>query len=232
MFHMTTRRHLLGLTIGAAAAGLLSACAAGSTAKPAGAPTSPPAAAPTSAPAAQPTPASATAPAQAAATTPAQAAPAASGQKVSIEYWQYFYQSKQDLVNSLIEDFQKHNPNIEIVHNSTIPYEQFQQKLAAAAPAGQGPDVVNLYYGWLGKYTQSGYLQQLPIDAFPPATLEKDFFPVVQGAKLQIVGRPPPLIQTGGLLLPLPVPKNVGITLLRACAAAGFAWSILIRLAE
>ena len=47
--------------------------------------------------------------------------PAAAGQNVSIEYWQYFYQSKQDLVNTLIQDFQKQNPNIEIVHNSTIP---------------------------------------------------------------------------------------------------------------
>lgn len=175
--HQFNRRQLLQLTFGAATASLLSACAAGSTAKPAAAP------APTSAPAAaQPTAASAAAPASQ--PTP-QTAPAAGGQTVSIEYWQYFYQSKQDLVNSLIQDFQKQNPNIEIVHNSTIPYEQYQQKLAAAAPAGQGPDVVNLYYGWLGKYTQSGYLQELPSAAFPAATLEKDFFPVVQGAKLQ-----------------------------------------------
>jgi multiple sugar transport system substrate-binding protein len=179
MSNLTTRRHLLGLTLGAVTESLLSACAAGSTAKPAGAPTTAPPAQPTSAAAAGPT-SGAAAPA-----STAQAAPAATGQKVSIEYWQYFYQSKQDLVNSLIQDFQQQNPNIEIVHNSTIPYEQFQEKLAAAAPAGQGPDVVNLYYGWLGKYTQAGYLQELPVDQFAPATLEKDFFPVVQGAKLQ-----------------------------------------------
>jgi multiple sugar transport system substrate-binding protein len=123
--------------------------------------------------------------AAAAAQPTTQTAPAAGAQKVSIEYWQYFYQSKQDLVNQLIQEFQTQNPNIEIVHNSTIPYEQYQQKLAAAAPANQGPDVVNLYYGWLGTYTQSGYLQELPASAFPTATLEKDFFPVVQGAKLQ-----------------------------------------------
>ena len=186
MSRMTTRRQLLTLTVGAAAASLLSACVAGSTARPAEAPTTPPAPAPTAAPAAKPTTAAAAQPTSAAApTSAAQVAPAQAGQKVSIEYWQYFYQSKQDLVNSLITDFQKQNPNIEIVHNSTIPYEQFQQKLAAAAPAGQGPDVVNLYYGWLGKYTQSGYLQELPTAAFPAASLEKDFFPVVQGAKLQ-----------------------------------------------
>jgi multiple sugar transport system substrate-binding protein len=188
MTNVRTRRQLLQLSLGAAAATLLSACAAGSTARPAAAPTSPPAAAPTSAPAAPaaaPTGAAQVTTAPAAAAQPTQAAPAAATQKVSIEYWQYFFQSKQDLVNTLIQDFQKQNPNIEIVHNSTIPYEQFQQKLAAAAPAGQGPDVVNLYYGWLGKYTQSGYLQELPTGAFPAATLEKDFVPVVQGARLQ-----------------------------------------------
>jgi multiple sugar transport system substrate-binding protein len=180
------RRQLLQITFGVATTSLLSACAAGSTAKPAAAPTSPPPAQPTAAPAAAPA-SQGTAPAAAAPASQAtaQTAPVAAGQKVSIEYWQYFFQNKQDLVNSLIEDFQKQNPNIEIVHNSTIPYEQYQQKLAAAAPAGQGPDVVNLYYGWLGKYTQSGYLQELPSAAFPAATLEKDFFPVVQGAKLQ-----------------------------------------------
>src|ERR1700694_1114687 len=187
--YQVNRRQLLQLAFGAAAAGLLSACAAGSTAKPSAAPTSPPAAPPqpTVAQVAGPPAGQATAPAAAAAPAAqaTQAAPAVAGQKVSIEYWQYFYQSKQDLVNTLIDDFQKQNPNIEIVHNSTIPYEQYQQKLAAAAPAGQGPGVVNLYYGWLGKFTQSGYLQELPTGAFPAAMLEKDFFPVVQGAKLQ-----------------------------------------------
>jgi multiple sugar transport system substrate-binding protein len=184
--HQFDRRHILQLAFGAATASLLSACAASSTAKPAAAPTSPPPAQPTTPPAAAAA-SQATAPAVAAPASQAtaQTAPAAVGQKVSIEYWQYFFQSKQDLVNSLIQDFQKQNPNIEIVHNSTIPYEAYQQKLAAAAPAGQGPDVVNLYYGWLGKYTQSGYLQELPTSAFPAAMLEKDFFPVVQGAKLQ-----------------------------------------------
>jgi len=187
MHHLSSirRRDLLQLTFGAAAASLLSACAAGSTAKPATAPTPAPAVAPTTPPQAQGQPAAGSATAQPAPQPTTQAAPVATGQKVSIEYWQYFYQSKQDLVNSLILDFQKQNPNIEIVHNSTIPYEQYQQKLAAAAPAGQGPDVVNLYYGWLGKYTLSGYLQELPADAFSPASLEKDFFPVVQGARLQ-----------------------------------------------
>src|SRR5947207_15019039 len=110
--HPLNRRQILQLTFGAAAAGLLSACAAGSTAKPAAAP------APTSPAAAQPTAAAAQPATQAQPTSAAaQAAPAAGGQKVSIEYWQYFFQSKQDLVNTLIEDFQRQNPNIEIVHN-------------------------------------------------------------------------------------------------------------------
>lgn len=164
---LISRRRLLRLAgasaAGAAALGLLSACTGGPTSSPSGGQPAAPAASPGA----------------------AQQAPAAAGKQVSIEYWQYFFQAKQDFVNELIPEFNKQYPNIEVVHNSSIPYEQFQQKLAASAPANQGPDVVNLFYGWLGKYSQSGFLQPLPESAFSPATLEKDFFPMVQGAKLQ-----------------------------------------------
>lgn len=131
---------------------------------------------PTKAPS-QPT----TAPAATQAPAPTKAA--AAGQPVEIEYWQYFYESKKNLVDQLITDFQKENPNITVVH-TTFPYEQYNDKVAASVPAGRGPDVINLYYGWLPKYIDSGYLAPLPEQDFPTAQIEKDFIPMVQIAKV------------------------------------------------
>jgi len=107
----------------------------------------------------------------------------ASSEKVTIEYWQYDYKSKTELVNQLIKEFQTANPNITINH-VVFPYEQYNEKVAAAVSAGKGPDVINLYYGWLPKYVDSGYLQPLPEDAFPAATIEKEFFPVVKAGQM------------------------------------------------
>jgi multiple sugar transport system substrate-binding protein len=105
------------------------------------------------------------------------------GGKVTIEYWQYSYTSKTDLMKQLITEFQDKNPDI-TVKTADFPYEQYNEKVAAAVSAGKGPDVINLYYGWLPKYVDSGFLQPLPEDAFPPATIEKEFFPLVKAAKM------------------------------------------------
>lgn len=150
----------------------LSACAT-----PTAEPTKAPAPAPTTAPAAQSTTA---APAATQAPAPTTAAP---GQKVEIEYWQYFYESKKNLMDQLIADFQKANPDITVVQ-TTFPYEQYNDKVAASVPAGRGPDVINLYYGWLPLYINSGYLAPLPEKDFPTAQIEKDFIPMVQIAKV------------------------------------------------
>lgn len=102
---------------------------------------------------------------------------------VEIEYWQYDYKSKVDLVNELIKEFEAANPGIKVKH-TTIPYEQYNEKVAATVGAGRGPDVINLYYGWLPLYVDSGYLQPLPEDAFPAAQIEKEFFPLVKAAQM------------------------------------------------
>ncbi|WP_159886643.1 extracellular solute-binding protein [Paenibacillus puerhi] len=111
------------------------------------------------------------------------AGPAASDEKVTIEYWQYVFPAKVDLVNKLIEDFQKLHPNITIKHTN-FPYDQYNEKVATLVPAGKGPDIINLYYGWLPKYVASGYLQPLPESAFSAAQIEKEFFPFVDSSKL------------------------------------------------
>lgn len=110
-------------------------------------------------------------------------APSTSDEKVTIEYWQYFYESKVNLMDELIADFQQKNPNITVVQKH-FPYDSYQQKVAAAISAGTGPDIINLYYGWVPKYVKSGTLQELPASSFSAEMIEKTFAPMVEVNKI------------------------------------------------
>ncbi len=109
-------------------------------------------------------------------------APAYAQAKVEIEYWQYFYESKKLLVDDLIKEFEAENPDIKVKHQ-TFPYDSFIQKIATTVPAGRGPDVVTLYYGWFPTWISSGYLQPLPEDKISYEEIENEFFPMVRSAK-------------------------------------------------
>ncbi len=111
--------------------------------------------------------------------------PAAQGQqRVTVTYWQYYFESKVKAVDGLIKDFESRNPGIHIVQE-TFPYDTYNQKVASAVPAGQGPDVVNLFYGWVPLYVANEYLQPLPTDAFPPTEIEREFIPMVKAVKFE-----------------------------------------------
>lgn len=99
-------------------------------------------------------------------------------QTVTITYWQYYYESKVKLMDELIQKFEAANPGIK-VEQVTFPYESYNQKVAASIPAGEGPDVINLFYGWLPMYVKAGYLQELPVTDFNKAFFEKNFYPFV-----------------------------------------------------
>jgi len=99
-------------------------------------------------------------------------------QTVTITYWQYFYESKVKLMDELIQKFEAANPGIK-VEQVTFPYESYNQKVAASIPAGEGPNVINLFYGWLPMYVKAGYLQELPAADFNKAFFEKNFYPFV-----------------------------------------------------
>lgn len=101
---------------------------------------------------------------------------------VEIEYWQYELASKTALVNELIPEFQEANPSITVKHVN-FPYDDFRQQVAAAVQAGEGPDVLNVYYGWLPSYVQQQLVVALPEEIFPAEQIEADFFPMVQTAK-------------------------------------------------
>jgi len=97
---------------------------------------------------------------------------------VEIEYWQYFFDARVTAMEQLIEGFEAANPDI-TVKMTHFPYADYRTKVAAAIPAGEGPDVVQLFYGWLNDYVEAELIQPLPADVFPPAMVEKEFFPMV-----------------------------------------------------
>lgn len=124
------------------------------------------------------------------AASPADAAPSNFGAAalevsgpVEIEYWQYELAPKTELVNQLIPEFHAANPNITVSHVN-FPYDDFRQRVAAAVQAGEGPDVLNVYYGWIPAYVQTQFLTALPEDIFPAATIESEFYPTVSTAKI------------------------------------------------
>jgi multiple sugar transport system substrate-binding protein len=86
-------------------------------------------------------------------------------------------------MNALIEQFEAENPDIDVIHNSDIPYENFRDEIAASAPAGVGPDVVTLFYGWIPAFVDAGYLVPLPQDEFEHEWIESYFSPMVAESK-------------------------------------------------
>ncbi|MFV2003455.1 MAG: extracellular solute-binding protein, partial [Paracoccaceae bacterium] len=107
---------------------------------------------------------------------------AGASQAVEIEYWQYFFDARVTAIDILIENFEAANPDITVTQTS-FPYADYRTKVAAAIPAGEGPDVVQLFYGWLNDYVEAGLIQPLPTDMFPPEKIEAEFFPMVQAMK-------------------------------------------------
>ncbi len=106
----------------------------------------------------------------------------AAANAVEIQYWQYFFEARVNAIDTLIENFEAANPDITVVQ-TTFPYADYRTKVAAAIPAGQGPDVVQLFYGWLNDYVDADLIRPLPTDMFPPEQIEAEFFPMVQAMK-------------------------------------------------
>ena len=104
---------------------------------------------------------------------------------IEIEYWQYNFGARVDAMNALIAQFEEANPDVSVIHNSDIPYANFRDELAASAPAGVGPDVVSLFYGWIPAFVDAGYLVPLPAEDFPEEWIESVFSPMVAESKFE-----------------------------------------------
>ena len=108
---------------------------------------------------------------------------AAASAQTTITYWQYDFAVRKDAMNQLIQQFEAANPDVRVVHE-TYPYDGYQQQVAASLPAGQGADVVQLFYGWLPTWQRAGYVVPLPEEHFDYAALDEEFAPLVQAAKV------------------------------------------------
>ncbi|MEM1066280.1 MAG: extracellular solute-binding protein [Pseudomonadota bacterium] len=117
-----------------------------------------------------------------AAATSASALFASAASAVEIEYWQYFFDARVTAMEQLIENFEAANPDITVTMTH-FPYADYRTKVAAAIPAGEGPDVVQLFYGWLNDYKAASLIQPLPADAFPADTIDEEFFPMVSAMR-------------------------------------------------
>jgi multiple sugar transport system substrate-binding protein len=106
----------------------------------------------------------------------------ARAEPVVIDYWQYTFKERVEAIDELIRRFSRENPDITVRHTN-VPYDNYRTRIAAAIPAGEGPDVAQLYYGWLDAYIKAGLLQPLPPGAFDTATIDREFFPIVASMK-------------------------------------------------
>lgn len=104
---------------------------------------------------------------------------------IEIEYWQYNFGEGVAAMDILIEQFHEQYPNIRVLHNYETPLEDFNEVMAARAPAGVGPDLVRLYYGWQATWIDAGYLVSLPRSYFPHSTVRNEFNPFIETSFLE-----------------------------------------------
>ncbi len=97
-------------------------------------------------------------------------------QAVEIEYWQYAFETRVTAMDQLIANFEAANPDI-TVKQTTFPYDDYQTRVIAAKAAGQGPDVLQMFYGWLDKFQGGGVLQPLSPTVFPSRCDRGRFLP-------------------------------------------------------
>jgi len=100
---------------------------------------------------------------------------------VTIDFWQTDSQIKVDAMAKVIANFEAANPNI-TVNQTVVPYDDYQTKIAASVPAGTGPDVAMIYFGWAALWSKSGFIVPLPDDL--SAQIDSDFVPFAQITKI------------------------------------------------
>lgn len=103
--------------------------------------------------------------------------------QIELTYWQYEFDTRVQAMDELIERFNAENPDV-VVRQETFPYDAYQQRVAAATAAGEGPDVVQLFYGWTAAWQRAGYVEPLPQQYLDHDWIESYFIPMAEAGKI------------------------------------------------
>lgn len=79
----------------------------------------------------------------------------------TIEFWYVNFTNWDQAMEALITKFEADNPDIK-VNPVAVSYDEFNERVAAMVPVGEGPDVVVPYHGWVPLYKKSGFLAPIP----------------------------------------------------------------------
>ncbi len=98
-----------------------------------------------------------------------------SNKKVKLVWWGLWEDAR--VMEPLISEFQKSNPNITIEYVKQDP-KQYREKLLTRINNGTGPDVFRFHNTWVPMISDS--LLPLTTDIVTPNELKTDFYPVIQ----------------------------------------------------
>lgn len=104
--------------------------------------------------------------------------------QVTITYWQYDFGTRIAAMEQLIERFNAANPDIIVVQENAGAYASYIERVATALAAGEGPDVVQLFYGWAGSWQRAGYVEPLPKEHFSDEWIQSYFVPAIESVNI------------------------------------------------
>ncbi|WP_040393989.1 extracellular solute-binding protein [Effusibacillus pohliae] len=91
---------------------------------------------------------------------------------VTLKFWNTMDPSETKVLQTIVDDFMKQNPNIKI-DMQNVPFSDAQSKFKIAAQAGDGPDVLRCEIAWTPEFAALGLLK--PIDDKVSEEDKKDY---------------------------------------------------------
>ena len=94
---------------------------------------------------------------------------------VTLNIWNVF--EGEEVYASLIDNFKKEHPNVDIVYRN-IPFQGYKKELLSALVAGTAPDIFAIHNTWLPQFKR--YAVPVPEDLLSFADVQEKFPEVVQ----------------------------------------------------
>lgn len=98
-----------------------------------------------------------------------------SNEKVTLVYWGLW--EDPQVMQSVINDFQKENPNITVSYQKQ-DIKEYRERFTTRSQNGNGPDVFRFHNSWVPQL--KSLLLPLPNDVITPDAFQKAYYPVAQ----------------------------------------------------